>query len=252
MEFDVWDPSKPDVSFKPADVSFPAFEFYKEQAGKIAEYIQSVEVTEKNVKEVKKDLAQARKITDELNARRIQIKKAVLENFDRFEEEVKALAAIISEAEEDLRKKVRAMEEEERRQKRDQIRQLWNSRIGGYQIASLVPEAFEVWMNPKYLNKSTSLKKAEEDMTSWLEDTEGSINVLRAMGEEYLVEYLGVLDMKAAITNVNRRKEIRDAVKESSTVEEMEETATFIITGEKDIAFTELLLTKNNIKYIRR
>lgn len=250
MDFKVWDPSQPDVSFQPAKVTFPAFEFYKTQARQIAEYIRSVEVTESNVKEVKKELAQARKITDELSRRRIAIKKEILAEFDEFETEVKDLSGVISEAEKELRGKVHQLEEMEREKKEEKIRELWEKRACQYQIYDLLPNAFNRWMLPQYLNKTVTMKSIEKEMIDWLENTEAEIETLRAMDDEYLVEYLGTLDMTQAIRAVNERNDIRDAIAESTYEEN--ETATFIITGDKDIKLTELLLKNNNINYIKR
>lgn len=249
MEFKIWDPSTPDVSFEPAKIKFPAFEFYKKQAQGIAEYVRSVEVTENNVKDVKKELAQVRKITDELSKRRIAIKREILTDFDAFEAEVKDLSGIISEAEGELREKVRELDEAERNRKEEQIRELWDKRAAQYQINNYLPNAFNVWLIPQYLNKSTSLKSVEREMVDWLETTEKEIDALKIMDDEYLVEYLGVLDMAQAIRNVNERNEIREAITEE---EEETETATFIITGEKDITLAELLLKNNGINFIRR
>ena len=249
MEFEVWDPSKPDVTFKPADVSFPAFEFYRQQAVEIADYIRKIEVTESNVKDVKKELAQARKITDELSKRRIAIKKEILISFDSFEEKVKELGGVISEAEGELRSKVHELEEAEREAKKNQIRDLWDKRAAQYQITDMIPGAFDRWLIPQYLNKTVSMKNVEKEMVDWLENTEGDIETLRAMGEEYLVEYLGTLDLKQAISEVNRRNEIRESINDT---EDEEETATFIVAGTKDIKMTELLLKENNISYLRR
>lgn len=250
MEFKIWDPSTPDVSFEPARVKFPAFTFYRKQALGIAEYVRSVEVTEDNVKEVKKELAQVRKITDELSKRRIAIKREILTDFDVFEAEVKDLSGIISEAEGELREKVRQLDELERERKEAQIRELWDKRAGQYQITGYVQNAFNRWLLPQYLNKSTSMKAIEREMVDWLETTEKEIDTLRNMDDEYLVEYLGVLDMAQAIKAVNERNEIREAIAEED--DEETETATFIITGEKDITLTELLLKNNGINFIRR
>lgn len=249
MELRPYDPRGTDVVFQKAPITFPAFDYYRQQATKMAEYINSIALTEDNVKEVKKDLASARKITDELNKRRIAIKKTILEDFDIFENEVKELSGIISEAENSLREKVKELEENERREKEECIFEIWNKRASLYQIHDLLPDAFHEWLTPQHLNKSVSLKKVESDMTEWLEKTEREITTLRSLGNEYLVEYLGSLDMSGAIEAVNRRNEIRETLNEA---EDDEHTATFIITGEKEIKLTELLLKENNIEFIRR
>ena len=55
-----------DIQFKPAVIQFPSYEELKENAIALADRISQVEVTEENVKNVKKDLAQVRKIVTEL------------------------------------------------------------------------------------------------------------------------------------------------------------------------------------------
>ncbi len=250
MDFKVWDTSQPDVSFQPAKVKFPAFDFYRKQAKQIAEYIRSVEVTEKNVKEVKKELAEARRITDELSRRRIAIKKEILAEFDAFEGEVKDLSAIITAAEKELREKVHQLEEIEKEKKEAKIRELWEKRVCQYQIYDLLPGAFSRWMLPQYLNKTVTMKAVEKEMIDWLENTEAEIETLRSMDDEYLVEYLGTLDMTQAIRAVNERNDIRDTLAE--TVYEDTATATFVVVGDKDIKLTELLLNNNGITYIKK
>lgn len=239
-----------DVMFKKATVTFPAFDYYKEQAEQIAEYIDSIELTEENVKEVKKDLAGIRKITDELSDRRIGIKKKILEDFEIFNTQVKEITDVISDAENNLRLKVKILEEREREEKKQNIRDLWNKRITSYQIKDLMPNAFDRWLSPSYLNKTASMKKIESDMITWLEKTENDITVLKSMDSDYLVEYLDTLDVSTAIKAVDRRRAIKEAVQEP--VEEEEVAATFIIKGDKEIKLTELLLKENGIKFIRR
>ena len=41
LKFKVWDTDTPDVAFKPAQIMFPAYEFYKGQAEQIAEHLES-------------------------------------------------------------------------------------------------------------------------------------------------------------------------------------------------------------------
>lgn len=248
MEFEIWNKNEPDVKYQTGTITFPAFEFYKGQAHKIADQIQETEVSEDNVKDVKKLLADARKVTSALDQRRIQIKKEILKDYTTFEGQIKELTAIIDEADNDVRSKVRLMEEKEREVKKEAIKELWDKRITQYQIADLIPDPFERFINPTHLNKSTSMKNVESDMVEWLEDTEKAITTLKAMDDEYLVEYLGCLDITAAISAVNDRAKIREAVGEVSD----EETASFIITGKKNIKLVEMLLNENEIEFIRK
>lgn len=251
----LWDPSQPDVTCNKALVKFPAFEHYKQQAQQIARYINSIVLTDDNVKDVKKDLAAARKVTDGLDKKRIQIKNAILEEYVGFESQVKELQGIIKEAESTLRTKVREMEEEERQAKKVQIREIWDKRYPLYEISQyLTPDdAFRSWLTPQHLNKSTSIKSIEKEMVEWLEATDKDVSTVKSMGDDYLIEYIGCLNLPDAISAVNLRNEIKMEI-EQGEYEEItsETTATFIITGEKNIKLTELLLKDNDIEYRKR
>lgn len=251
MQFEIWDQSKPDVSFTPASVTFPAFEFYRVQAQRIADEILNTEVTEENIADVKKLLADARKVTDGLNQRRIEIKKEILRDYEDFEDQVKTLALIISDADHEVRAMVRQLDEEERNKKEEVIRELWNKRVTGYQIEDLAPDAFNAWLTPQMLNKSTSMKAVETDMVEWLEASEKAIDTLKSMDDEYLVEYLGCFDFTSAVATVNNRNEMRARITNTKD-EDTEEKAIFVVYGKKDIKLTESLLNENEIEYQRQ
>ena len=249
-EITTWDENTPDVRFQTAPVQFNAFDYYKGKCEQIAAYIKGIEVTEDNVQAVKKDLSAARKITDGLNNRKVQIKKAILADYTVFEGQVKELKAIIDDADGELRTKVNALEELERDRKKEEIRQIFDKRIGQYQIGSLIPDAFDRWWHEDLANKSKSMKAVEADMVDWLEGTEKDIDTLKAMDREFLVEYLDTMDLASAIQIVNARKERRQAVEAQpdDTVHE-EQVAVFRVYGQKDITLAEMLLTDNNVNY---
>lgn len=251
IKFKVWNPDTPDVAFKPAQIMFPAYEFYKEQAEQIAEYVSGIEPTEENVKEVKKTLAQSRKFVKALSDRRIQIKKDLLQEFSEFETQVKEISGIIDTADTTVREKVRELEEAEREQKRLVILDLWNKRVTGYRIDGLIPDLFDIWLQPRYLNATTTMKTIETEMVEFLEQTEQDMNALDNFDDEYRVEYLGTLNLADAIATVKRREEMLEAVREEQVDEEVEERAAFIITGKKNIKLAEMVLKENDIEYVK-
>ena len=246
----VRDEQTPDVKYQVAKVTFDSFPEYKAKCLLIAEHIRNTEVTEDNLPEVKKELAAARKITDELNSRKVQIKKIILSDYTIFEGEVKELKGIIDEADGELRGKVNALEEQARDRKKEEIRQVFLKRIGQYQIGTLIPDAFDRWWHEDLANKSKSMKAVEADMVDWLEGTEKDIATLKGMDKEILVEYLDSMDLAAAIQTVNARNARRHAVEAApdDTVPE-EQVAVFRVYGQKDIALAEMLLKDNNINF---
>lgn len=234
-----------DVRYLPAQIDFPGYAECMAQAEEIAQYIDNIELTEDNIKEAKKVLADARKVTDGLTRRRIDIKKEIDAGYKSFEAQIKAVIDVIANADRSLRGKVTAMEEAERERKKAEILDLWNKRVIHYTINTYLPEAWKMWLTPHHLNKSMSMKNVEKDMVEWLEDTEAAFNSLGGMDDEYTVEYINTLDLAAAIRNVNARNAVKEQIRQADE----EESATFIIYGEKNIKLTKLLLKDNGIKF---
>lgn len=240
-----------DVTYEVPKVTFPSYERYLQRAEDIAAQINALEVTPENVKEAKVTLADARKVTDGLNRIRIDIKKEVLKNYTVFEKQVKELCSIIDAADSDLRGKVRILDDLEREKKKTAIKEIWDKRFGMYSIRQYQPDAFDDFLRPVHLNKSTSMKSVEKDMVAWLEDHDKNLATAALMGDECVAEYLMTDDLAVAIENVKEREGLLDLLHEDNE-EEAEEKALFIIKGSKDIAFTETLLKTNNINYERK
>ena len=238
-----------DVTYEIPSVSFPAFEEYMEKASAIAKYIGSLEVNEENVKDTKKTLADARRLTERLTEERIRMKKDLLQNFTTFENQVKEIIKVVDDADKILRTKVKELEEAEREEKGRQIRAIWDKRIEQCpEITKIIPAAFDKWMNQKYLNKSVSMKTIEEEMIEWIRQRISDIKVVMGMGEDYIEAYGRYCDLARAITEVDDRKEYIENLN-LKEVNEQIETATFTVYGTKDIALTERLLKENEIEY---
>ena len=103
-----------DIRYEVPAVSFPAYEEYMDKARQIADYIASVEVSKDSIKDAKKTLADARKLTDRLNGLRIDMKKQILQNYSIVEAQIKEISEVVNEADADLRAKVRELDELER------------------------------------------------------------------------------------------------------------------------------------------
>lgn len=238
-----------DVTYEIPSVNFPAYEEYMEKACEIANYIGSLDVTEENIKETKKILADARKLTDRLSDERIRMKKDLLQNFNTFEGQVKEIIKVVDDADKALRAKVKELEDAEREEKGRQIRELWNKRTDQFpEIERIIPAAFDKWMNSKYLNKSVNMKTIETEMMEWIKQRMSDIKVIMGMGEDYIEAYGRYCDLARAITEVDERKEYIENLN-LKDVQEQIEKALFTVYGTKDIALTERLLKENEIEY---
>lgn len=242
-----------DVTYDVARVDFPAYEEYKEKAYAVAEYIYNMEATPENIKETKATLANARKLTDRLNRVRIDMKKAILQNYTTFEAQVKEIAGIIDDADKELRAKVRDLDEAEREEKKKEIYEIWLKRVPDYDydlMETVFPNAFERWLTPKHLNKSTSMKQVEADMTEWIRKTLDDIYAAKEMGDEYVEAYSWTEDLAKAIAEVHRREDALDALHGLTDPDEEEASQTFVVYGWDDISKAEDLLRRNEIKFI--
>ena len=248
-----WEPSG-SILVEPAKVYFQGYGAYTQMAQNIADYINSIEVTEDNIQAVKKDLAAARKVVDGLGKRRIELKKQILVEYDVFEQEVKELQSIVDTADRELRAKVNALEEQERELKKAAIREIWDKRIWQYPLVEAIENPFEAWLPKHLLNKSVSMKSAEAEMVGWLEKVNKDLQTLKGMDDEYLVEYLYSLDVTEAIASVNARNQKAAMASVIKQVEDEEAPATahYIVTGDKDIALAESLFNQYKINYIKK
>lgn len=239
------------ITYSLGQISFPNYDEVIQWAKEVAETLNATELREDNVKDVKASLAAARKVVDGINARRIEVKKALLTPYDTLEAQVKVITNIINEADGVLRDKVRAMEEAERDAKRETLKGIWDLRIPLYTFTDYIPDPFDRWVTPQHLNKTTSLKKCEDDMAAWMEQREQDITTIKRLPDstQILISYASCLDLTRAIQvgqeQAKREREVTTSNPAGLLV------ATFVITGEKDIQLAELLFKTNNIDYRR-
>ena len=254
MKFEI-EERKNDIQYTIPQVTFPAYEDYLQTAEDIAAYIRSMDVSSDNIKDIKKTLADARKLTDRLSRARIDIKKEILQSYVVFEGQVKTIAGVVDEADRELREKVKILEEAEREAKKEQLAGIWQKRVEIYpDIVKYIPDAFDKWLRPQHLNKSTTIKSAEADMTEWMENVDNNLNSASIMGEDYLYEYIRVMDLAEAINNVKDREKWM-AEMSAEDIDELFEAvpmATFTVIGKKDIELAARLLTENEIAYERK
>lgn len=232
-------------------ISFPEYEKLMEEGKEVAEFIESIKLDEKNIKQVKKVLASANKAIKELNDRRIVIKKEILEPYEIFNSQIKDIEKIVKDADTKLRNDVRKLEEIERDCKRDQIEEIWNKRIDQYQYAKLMD--FDDFLDNKHLNKSTSMKSVEEDMVNKLESFERDLEILskRDDKKDGISLYKEFKDLGSVLQVLKEKEEEiekqKEVLKEIET--DKEEVYIFRIVGKKDKNFVEMLLKENDIEY---
>lgn len=228
-------------------ISFPAYQQLKEQAMQVAEFVESIEVNDDNVKQAKKLLAAVNKSVKSLEDRRIAIKKEILKPYDEFETQVKEIVGIVKNADTLVRDQVRELEEQEREEKKNIIQEIWDKRVQAYDFDFIT---FDKFLQPEHLNKTAVLSKIESEMVDFLEKVNGDLKVINSLSDrkEVLQEYIENVDLSLSMLLVNERKEKEKKINEIYKNEE-QEIYYFKVFSEKDAKFTEMLLKENKIKF---
>lgn len=242
------------IEFIPGVINFKQYSVLLEQAEQVAEMIKSVVVTEDSVQESKKLLARSRKSLKTLNDERIRIKKELLKPYDIFAEQIKDIEKVVDEANQNINKQVRMIEELERLEKKKEIEELWNKIVQSFDYKDLV--SFSHFFEERHLNKSLSIPKIEKEMNDFLETVEKDLNYLKSKGDEYVAEYLNNFDLNTTLQVVEQRKEVIEKINETKEeneiiVGEKIEKAIFEIEGKANIKLVEMLLKENEINYLK-
>lgn len=244
---------EPQVTLTRGEVKFQSYETLKSQAIEIADFISQMEVTEENVKTVKKVLARANKAVKQLNDKRIEIKKAINEPYEAFNAQVKEIESIVKEADEIVRSQVRNLEEQERQKKADELKEIWDLRIAQYDLARIFN--FEDWLTAKHLNKSESMSKVEQDMTDFLEKSERDLEVIKKHEDcdELTLVYKEEKDLAMSLKILSEKKRLLQEQEEILKDSEVEKAKKYIfaVYSKKDANLLELLMRENDITYRR-
>lgn len=231
-------------------VYFPEIEKIKLQAKSAAKYIENIVVNEENLKDSKKILATVNNHIKILNDVRIKVKNKLLEPHDLLKEQIDEISKIVKDADEKVRNQIKEIEEAEREQKKNDIMVIWNRRIEHYDIKKIV--VFDDFYKESMGNKTTTMKKVEEEMVNWLEQRKADYDLIMSMpnSAEILEEYLESFNVSLSMNIVNARREKQ---KELDKIVNSDKSANksyiFIVEDEKDAKLLEMLMKENKIKY---
>lgn len=243
------------IKVKVGSVDFVEYEKFKAEALQVAEMVQSMEVTEDNIKETKKVLATVNKSVKRLEDRRIAIKKELLEPYKDFEKLVKEIVSIVKDADTEVRNKVRELEEIERQDKEIELKALWALRFPAYNFDFV---EFDDFMDPAFLLKSATITKTEEKMVEYLERINSDLEVIDYMNDDRILRaYKDVLSVDKAIEIVKdldkQKSQLEDQIdvqETTDTVPEFLKDRILISITKHDLDVVELLFEKHSIDYL--
>lgn len=157
-----------------APIQFNYEDIKKWVTEKAKEY-KSVVYTEETITAAKTDRATLNKVAKAINDEKIRIKKEVLKPFEDFENKCKELQGIITDASSSIDTQVKAFEKKEQNEKREQIKAIFDAYIGNYKDLIIFDSIF----NSRWLNKTYTMKKIEEEINHLVVKTSDDMKVLK-------------------------------------------------------------------------
>ena len=243
-------------------VTLVGYEKMLEQLDQIGEYLCSYEVTPENIKEAKSVVAQLRNACKDLNAQKIAFRKEYMKPIDKLYEQVKTIDNRCLGYEETVRSQIRNFEEQEKEEKKEEIRQLFQKKLrpyGGKEVRELFN--FDTFFKNEYLRKSYSMNQIEKEMAEFFEQTTQDINALVAYSnntpfdkDEIVLHYVECGDVSETITHYNKIAEDKEKVKKAMEERKVKPTqkveSTFLLRiKEGDYAKTTNLLRAAGIDF---
>lgn len=195
-------------------ITFPEYERLLHQAHQVAEMVRSTEVTEDNIKETKKLLANVNKAVGRLEDKRKEVKRHAMEPYIAFEAQVKEIVNVVKEADQGVRSMVRELEEREREAKKAELLEEWQGRQEHYTVTEVV--TFGQRLTPQHLNKTASFNKAIEDMAQWLEAKQRDWETAQSLSNDVAVKWVESLELSTAIQAVKDEEVIKATIAKDS------------------------------------
>jgi HD-GYP domain-containing protein (c-di-GMP phosphodiesterase class II) len=189
------------VDVHKGDIQFYNYDEILKQANELAELIKTVEVDEQSIKGTKKLLAEVNKRVNELEQERIRIKKELLSPYLDFEKQIKTITSVVKESDNELRNKVRELEQIERDQKCEVLVNMFNKRITRY--PDLLPITNDKFITEKHLNKTVSLNVIEKELVQWLEQRQREVELIIATEGSSIDTYYATVDLVLSMPQAN-------------------------------------------------
>ena len=195
----------------PAEIGFN-FEELKMELAERLEHYNGLIVTEDGIKEAKDDRAKLNKLRTAIDTRRKDIKKEYMKPYTEFEGKIKELTLLIDQPIKAIDAQLNSYEERRKEAKMEKIREAYESTITEA-VKDIIP--LERIADQKWLNSTTSMKKVEEDLTSWEKRVNADLLALDTVEEEFQAavreKYISTLDITMALAHRNQLKAAQEA-----------------------------------------
>lgn len=190
------------IIYTPAVIEFKDYELTLANAKKVAEYIKSLELTDDNKKEIKKELADARKVVKAIDEIRKKVKREANASLSEFEAKIKAVTGVIEEADNYIDTKIKQVEEAEKAEKYALCMSVFETLFNQSKLVELtdVKNAVDAFWDKSYLNKTLTMVKYTKAVNDWISQKEYDLEIIEEMDfkDEILAEYAKTFDLKAS------------------------------------------------------
>lgn len=159
------------------------YEEAKKYALKIKEQYESLVYTEETMTQAKSDRATLNKFTKAINDERIRIEKEFMKPFEPFKNQCKEVITLIDDAAKTIDKQVKEFELKEQAEKEQQIKVIFDTYVGEFKDLIL----FDIAFNPRWLNKTYTLKKIEEEINHLVVKTDEDMKVLEGQIKDEVI-----------------------------------------------------------------
>lgn len=186
----------------------------KEAVVSITEQYRGLTYTEEQLQEAKADRAKLNAMKNDISARRIQVKNALLEPYNVFEAEVKEVVAMIDEPIAMIDEQIVAYEERTKEEKKQTLEKFFTENKGS------LPEqiTFERIFNPQWLNKRSSLTSCKNEIKKLVEDISADLAAIHSSLDERYSVYAEEFYLK-------REMNLSHALAEANHIQEMDRKA---------------------------
>lgn len=189
-------------------------ELKKNVSASVAKY-KGLVYTEEQITEAKADLASLRAERKRIDDARKGVKKEFMNPYEQFEAQVKETLAIYDDAISEIDQQVKAAEEKAKLEKKAAIEQWW--KLNGVKSVDGIKLA-QVW-DERYLNKTCTAKKWQEDLTNKVAKIEGDLKTISLFEAEMcnfvLPMYVRTLNLSDATAEYERFKENQSRTEEA-------------------------------------
>lgn len=172
-------------------------------------------VTEDTVKEIKKKRSELNKQFKELDNQRKEVKKKVIEPYDRFEKIFKTcVTEIFTDADKKLSERISEVESTRKAEKEKNVKAYFVE----YSASLHIPEFVTYERLNLDIILSVSEKKYKEQVKAFLDRVSSDLQLIETQpdSDEVLVEYKKTLDSSRAIVEVNNRHKLIEAERQRS------------------------------------